>query len=521
MKLWRYGLALERLGQRYRLDGVLGSGGMADVCLAWDEHDRRNVAIKVIKPHELDQLSLDRFLKEASQVARWRHPNILRVYGDTRLELLDVAQGSVVPYIVMEYAQNGDLHKRLRPGMPYAFAETLVVFEQLCHAVAYAHAQGIIHRDLKPLNVLFRALPAGAEQVVLSDFGLAVEKDASHFTYAAGGTLPYMSPEQLRGQVFPASDIFALGVILYQLCTGRLPFRRSIADLRNHNLSPMPPLPSEVYPVLPPDLDDVIMRALDDDPRQRYPNALQFWDAVHAVISARTITAITRHEALSQSQEAQLPPTRNVRAASGPRETKVLSAVERSRSALPYDVATRHINGQTSGSIKSQAHPQSDISHSARASNYPNTQPHAPLAVATGPHTKIPHRSSSNISGPQSTTPSRPPARQQTPRRWLIGGSALLSIVLIIILVASILHIPPFSHLWSGQTSAQPAVTITLVPLTKSISSNTAIQVVAQNPNAQQLQTAGHTLTATNSTQTQTVQGTGQTKTDGTVAKGC
>jgi serine/threonine protein kinase len=391
MKLWRYGLALERLGQRYRLDGVLGSGGMADVCLAWDEHEGRNVAIKVIKPHELDQVSLDRFLKEASQVARWRHPNILRVYGDVRLELLDVAQGSVVPYIVMEYAQNGDLHKRLRPGMPYAFAETLIVFEQLCHAVAYAHAHGIIHRDLKPLNVLFRALPSWQEQAVLSDFGLAVEKDASHFTYAAGGTLPYMAPEQLRGQVSPASDIFALGVILYQLCTGRLPFRRSIADLRQKNPSPTPPLPSEVYQLLPPALDDVIMQALDADPRRRYPNALEFWDAVHAVTSTSTIAEIARHEALGQTS---LPasPTWEPPSESRPRETKVLSAIERSRSAPSYDVASRRSNRQTSGSMAQLDSHQSDANNNIQASNYPITQPRASIAANTGPHTKVPRR---------------------------------------------------------------------------------------------------------------------------------
>ncbi|GCE21736.1 protein kinase domain-containing protein [Dictyobacter kobayashii] len=81
MKLWRYGIPLERLGQRYRLDGVLGSGGMADVCLAWDEREMREVAVKVIKPQELEQRTVDRFLKEAAQVARWQHPNVVRIYG--------------------------------------------------------------------------------------------------------------------------------------------------------------------------------------------------------------------------------------------------------------------------------------------------------------------------------------------------------------------------------------------------------------------------------------------------------
>src|SRR6266567_5125757 len=204
MKLWRYGHAIEHLGQRYRLEGSLGSGGMADVCLAWDEHETCEVAIKVIKSDQLEQRTLDRFIKEAAQVASWQHPNILHIYSDLKLELLDASQGSIVPYIVMEYAQGGDLHKRLTPGEPYPFAATLDLFAQLCSAVAYAHEHGVIHRDLKPLNVLFRQLPGGCEQVVLSDFGLSVNVDATHHTFSQAGTLEYMAPEQFRGIVEPA-----------------------------------------------------------------------------------------------------------------------------------------------------------------------------------------------------------------------------------------------------------------------------------------------------------------------------
>jgi len=100
----------------------------------------------------------------------------------------------------MEYASGGDLHKRLNPGQPYPLSATLSIFPQLCSAVSYAHSQGVIHRDLKPLNVLFRVLADGVEEVVLSDFGLAVDVDATHYTYARGGTLNYMAPEQLQGQ---------------------------------------------------------------------------------------------------------------------------------------------------------------------------------------------------------------------------------------------------------------------------------------------------------------------------------
>lgn len=328
MRLWRYGRAIDRLGQRYRLEGSLGGGGIADVCLAWDEHDEREVAIKVIKPDEFDQKALDRFVKEAEQVARWNHPHVLRIYSELALESLDPSQGFIVPYIVMEYAQGGDLHKRLNPGQPYPLGAILALFPQLCSAVSYAHAHGVVHRDLKPVNVLFRVLPDDTEQVVLSDFGLAVEIDAAHYTYARGGTLPYMAPEQLLGQALPASDIFALGVILYQLCTGRLPFKRTLLDLRPHDPLKPPLPPSLIQPLLPRALDDVIFTALANEPAQRFSDATQFWESARSALlsppmlirpsqtSPRVRTNPLPHpsspSALSQSgngqTDAELPP---------------------------------------------------------------------------------------------------------------------------------------------------------------------------------------------------------------------
>ena len=305
MKLWRYGHVIERLSQHYRLEGVLGSGGMADVCLAYDEREEREVAIKIIKPDQLDQRTLDRFLKEAAQVTRWQHPNILHIYSDLRLELLDAAQGSIVPYIVMEYARGGDLHRRLSRRVPYPLGATLHIFAQLCSAVAYAHERGIVHRDLKPLNVLFRVLPDGSEQVVLSDFGLAVEANATHWTFARGGTLPYMAPEQLRGQVQPASDIFALGVILYQLCTGHLPFRRTLRDLDSDKPVFLPPPLGELVATLPKALDNVVLKAMESDPTRRFATATELWEAV------REAAGTTAHGPSTMPYQAPADPRRS------------------------------------------------------------------------------------------------------------------------------------------------------------------------------------------------------------------
>lgn len=280
MKLWRYGRPIEHLDQRYRLDGMLGSGGMAEVCMAWDEQKQREVAIKILKSDELDQETLNRFMKEAGQIVDWQHPHVLRIYENMRIEVIDPVQGSVLFYIVMEYARGGDLQKRLTPGKPFPLSASFALFRQLCDAVEYAHTHGIIHRDLKPLNILFRRPATGPEEVVLSDFGLAVQADASHHTFARGGTLAYMAPEQFQGHALPASDIFALGVILYQLCSGHLPFRRTIQDLARGGTAPIPTRPSLFNLDLPQALDEPILRALQELPTERYRSAREFWDTV-------------------------------------------------------------------------------------------------------------------------------------------------------------------------------------------------------------------------------------------------
>ncbi len=282
MKLRRYGRDLERLGQRYRLDGSLGSGAVADVCLAWDEWKAHEVAIKVIKSEDLDQDLLNRFLHEASQIVGWDHPNILRVLEDVELELIDPNRGSVVPYIVMEYADGGDLQKRLTFGVPNPLGQTVHIFSQLCSAIDYAHSQGIVHGDIKPLNVLFRILPDGTEQVALSDFGLAIQLEVMHYTFSRQGTLAYLAPEQFDDQVSPASDIFSLGVVLYQMCTGRLPYKRTIRDLKEGVVDTPPELPSHINRELPEAIDEIVLRALASDPVDRYATARDLWKDLQA-----------------------------------------------------------------------------------------------------------------------------------------------------------------------------------------------------------------------------------------------
>lgn len=554
MKLWRYGKAIERLGQRYRLEGILGSGGMADACLAWDEREEQEVAVKVIKPGELDQKTLDRFLKEADQMAQWRHPNILRIYGDTRLELLDAAQGSIVPYIVMEHVQGGDLHHRLRPGKPYPFPDTLSVFDQLCQAVAYAHEHGVIHRDLKPLNILFRRLSDGTEQVVLSDFGLAVEIDASHFTFAGAGTLPYMAPEQLNGQAQPASDIFALGVILYQLCTGHLPFLRTIEALRRRGPVAPPVPPTTLNPLLPAELDDVILTALAEDPRDRFASAGNLWERVYAVANADTLVEPLSQlprpiVSLLEDESTMLrssPPARSSaqkQRQSPRRETDSLAArigqspTLESTDPVAHDLSQSPtheavdaagfnrsipVRGHVRGTQERRAVSQVPVRSSARASQtahqvdeqaedsttgIPSVRESDPLLASVAP------QSDRRISLHTTTMLAWRP-----PRRKLLLTLGLLFLVLVV-LGSTFAFARPGLINHPGSQGAMPSITIT--PASQLLQNSYVVTAVAGTPDPTLRQVGGlRILSFTTPMQTKTVTGHGHRQTSGVAATG-
>lgn len=287
MQLLHYNCPIEQLGKRYTLIRHLSSGGMADVYLAWDERDHHEAAIKVIRPNVLDPKLLKRFLREGQVVASLDHPHIIHVYGDGVCEETFTnpdptsASECKVPYIVMEHVKGGDLKKRLEPGQARPLNEIVRIFGQLCEAVQYAHNQGVIHRDIKPANILFREHPQKGDQVVLSDFGLALLTDDTRSSPKVSGTPAYMAPEQWSGKPEFASDIFALGVVLYQLCTGYLP-----------STLQLPEKPTQLNPNLPAVLDEVILRALSNDPTQRFTSASLFWQAIQSAVKETPLSPI-------------------------------------------------------------------------------------------------------------------------------------------------------------------------------------------------------------------------------------
>ncbi|MFI0220569.1 serine/threonine-protein kinase [Streptomyces lydicus] len=270
------------LGDRYRLVSQLGEGGMGQVWEAQDETLGRNVAVKVISllagGGSRGDDARARFLREARITAQLQHPNIVTIHdvGETG------AGTERVPFLVMELVRGRGLDAMLRRGV-VTLADAARWGASISDALAEAHAAGIMHRDIKPSNILIT--PSGTVKVL--DFGIARKADpyasADRLTQTGFimSTPPYMAPEQARGFPEPRSDLYALGCLLFELITGQLPFQApdTLGYLSAH-LTQEPPTPSSVSTVVPPAWDDLVLRLLEKDPDQRYPNATDLSQAL-------------------------------------------------------------------------------------------------------------------------------------------------------------------------------------------------------------------------------------------------
>lgn len=271
-------MSLKKLG-RYDLIRVLGKGAMGLVYEGRDPDLDRRVAIKTIAVDNLSQEAAAeyevRFRTEARSAARLQHPNIVSVY--------DAGRDGDIAFIVMEFIQGDDLKNHLDKGKLYTLEQTLAIMSDLLAALDYAHRQNIVHRDIKPANLLMDA----AGRVKLTDFGVARIQDSGEATRTQGtivGTLKYMSPEQVQGWPVDArADLFAAGVVLFQLLTGKRPFGGAtdfaiIQQIATHH----PAAPTYFNPQLPPALDVVVALALAKSRDQRFASAQAFDAALQA-----------------------------------------------------------------------------------------------------------------------------------------------------------------------------------------------------------------------------------------------
>ena len=289
------------LDGRYALEMLVGSGGMADVYRAKDQLLERTVAVKILhQQYENDTEFIARFQREAKAAARITHPNIVNVYD------VGVAEGR--HYIVMEYVPGRTLKERIKEEGPVPAPEALHIARQIAGALAQAHANNLVHCDIKPHNIL--VMPDG--NVKVADFGIARAVTESTMTYNDNimGSVHYFSPEQARGTLItPKSDVYSLGVVLYEMLTGRIPFDGNTAvSIARKHLEEEPQSVRSLVPNIPPVVEALVTRMMAKEPALRPDSRLLVQD-------------ITRTEQMMRSDTAVMP-------AFDPDATRVLTPVE-------------------------------------------------------------------------------------------------------------------------------------------------------------------------------------------------
>lgn len=305
---------------RYEVLRLLGTGGMAQVYLAQDTLMRRQVAVKLLSPQFAHNVRLrQRFLTEAQMVAGLENPYIVPVY--------DFGEYEERPFIVMRYMPHGTLADRIAKG-PLSLHATAVILKRLCLALHDAHAQGIVHRDLKPSNVLFDQ----RDDSFLADFGIAKALEGGGMTTSGIiGTPAYMSPEQARGmdQIDGRSDIYSLGILIFEMLTGRQPYEADtpMAVALKHITEP-PPRIEDVMPSLPPGLGPLITQVMAKEPADRFADTVDLADAFEGILTGSTSATVMRD---------MPPPAPRTQ----PRSEKPLSARVTPPPPLPIDSTDR------------------------------------------------------------------------------------------------------------------------------------------------------------------------------------
>lgn len=312
------------LNNRYDLARFLGAGGMGVVLEGYDRYLQRAVAVKFVRPEvALNERAVEAFITEARTVAALEHPNIIPIY-DIGAQTLG---NQTVVYQVMQLAASGNLADRLKNN-PLTYTEILALLGEVCSALDYAHSRGVVHLDLKPLNILFTA----DEKPIIADFGFAqILEEVTGYGYrASGGTPAYMAPEQYLGiETRTTSDIFALGVSLYEMITGQLPWRGSEGEIEFH------------IPIRQTPLMSVVQRATNYIPAQRYRTATSFLQDLENAIGDTTGSAESGSQARAEKFLA-----RGKDAFEAARYEDAVSALTRVLEVDPTNIEALKVRGQ-------------------------------------------------------------------------------------------------------------------------------------------------------------------------------
>jgi len=265
------------IANRYNVLSLLGMGGMAVVFECKDLYTKDIVAVKILKEELLDDKEMvEKFKKEIKATVTMRHPNIIQIYSE--------GIWNNRPYIVLEYLEGQTLLDKIEYYTKFAPIEACEIMLQLLDAISYTHEHQIIHRDIKPQNVFL--LSNGT--VKLGDFGIAKnEKEAENHGKILG-SVHFLAPEVLSGEPFSVcSDIYAAGITFFQLVTGILPFDGSTEKVAEMHLKKACPTPSKFQTTIPKEVDEIILKSLEKNPRKRYQSAAEFKEAITSYLTGK------------------------------------------------------------------------------------------------------------------------------------------------------------------------------------------------------------------------------------------
>jgi VCBS repeat-containing protein len=485
----------DRIGQQignYRLARLLGQGGFAEVYLGEHLHLKTQAAIKILQL-QLIGSNMEQFRIEAQSIASLVHPNIVRV--------LDFGVENGVPYLIMDYAPGGTLRSRHPKGTCLPLDIVVSYVKQVADALQYAHNRKLIHRDIKPENMLL----GQNNKVLLSDFGLVLvtQSSESRSTGEVAGTVPYMAPEQIRGKPRPASDQYALGIIVYEWLSGAPPFQGALLELYGQHLYASPPSLREKAPGISPDVEEVVMTALAKNPQQRFASVQAFARALEQAYMSL------------QSTVPELPIVSPRRNQSSP--FIIGRALSRPSAESTY--------------IKTPPSqpPQSTLMNTPPVQSTPFTESEQPTYVvqpagqssATPSQTSLQHQSTQPAPPVAGGAQSRGSPHPKRRRRWLVV--ALVLLVLLVIFGAVSFAVPGgwpslFKNWFGGGAASSATVTITSV--SNDVKHAYTISAVTGTPDPSQNQVGARSLSYTTQPQSSTVNATGSRQNPAVKASG-